>query len=85
MCVHVCGCDPVYIVQDVSGMTEEQQLALALQMSMQGAGMETVSGLLEQAMETDGVEEGAEEEVCACSEQYSTHYISYVLGHVYSK
>ena len=65
-CVHVCisVCDPACFVQDVSGMTEEQQLALALQMSMQGAGMETVSGLLEQAMETDGVEEGTEEEVC---------------------
>ena len=31
-------------------MTEEQELALALQMSLQGAGM---SGLLEQAMETE--------------------------------
>ena len=31
-------------------MTEEQELALALQMSLQGAGM---TGLLEQAMETD--------------------------------
>ena len=31
-------------------LTEEQELALALQMSLQGAGM---SGLLEQAMETE--------------------------------
>ena len=31
-------------------MTEEQELALALQMSLQGAGM---SSLLEQAMETE--------------------------------
>jgi 26S proteasome regulatory subunit N10 len=51
---------------DVSGMTEEQQLALALQMSMQGAGMETVSGLLEQAMETDGV--GKEEKATETTE-----------------
>lgn len=47
---------------DVSGMSEEQQLALALQMSMQGAGMETMSGLLEQAMETDGAVVGDREE-----------------------
>ena len=59
----VCVC-PACFLQDVSGMSEEQQLALALQMSMQGAGMEPVSGLLEQAMETDGKEE--DEEVCAC-------------------
>ena len=39
-------------------MSEEQQLALALQMSMQGAGMEAMTGLLEQGMETDG--EGGE-------------------------
>lgn len=44
-------------------MSEEQQLALALQMSMQGAGMETMSGLLEQAMETDGAVVGDREEV----------------------
>ena len=40
VCVCVC----------VQEMTEEQELALALQMSLQGAGM---TGLLEQAMETD--------------------------------
>lgn len=36
-------------LQDVAGMTEEEQLALAMQMSMQG-----MEGLIEQPMETDG-------------------------------
>ena len=39
MCVCVC------VFQDVSAMTEEEQLALALQMSM--------SGMMEGAMETE--------------------------------
>ena len=37
-------------VHGAQELTEEQELALALQMSLQGAGM---SGLLEQAMETE--------------------------------
>lgn len=40
-------------------MSEEQQLALALQMSMQGAGLEAMSGLLQ----SDGTEPEQEEQV----------------------
>lgn len=40
-------------------MSEEQQLALALQMSMQGAGLEAMSGLLQ----SDGAEPEQEEQV----------------------
>lgn len=43
---------------DVSGMSEEQQLALAMQMSMQGAGLEAMSGLLQ----SDGAEPEQEEQ-----------------------
>jgi hypothetical protein len=42
--------NPAFAGMPTSELTEEQELALALQMSLQGAGM---SGLLEQAMETE--------------------------------
>ncbi|CAI7995653.1 26S proteasome non-ATPase regulatory subunit 4 [Geodia barretti] len=42
--------NPAFAGMATSELTEEQELALALQMSLQGAGM---SGLLEQAMETE--------------------------------
>lgn len=42
-------------------MSEEQQLALALQMSMQGAGLEAMSGLLQSDGTDDGVMEQEEQ------------------------
>lgn len=58
-------------------MSEEQQLALALQMSMQGAGLEAMSGLLQ----SDGAEPGQEEQVHAYT--HTTLRFALDLRHVF--